>query len=405
METLRANGTKAALVEFRHCSSICWKKKTKTKFMRFWNLTWMALLIGMIELPATRSDAQITLSWDPSSSAGVLTYNVCWGTNSGIYIYTNNYPNTTTNVTISNLATNEVFYFAVQSVATNGLVSVFSNEEGYTNGAPNGSPGSPGGGGPPNPGGGSGAPTNTNVVVNTPTNGSGSGSGTGSTNMTQSTFWGVPPFLGLGYSNGQASLNIGGIVGSSLNIMVTTNDLSLNEWSTITNVTLTNIATGVETNQQGPQDVLDVAFVPAAQTVILPVTNGGAFQFYQVAMPYDYAILADQVLINMSNYTPRLIVVNMPGVVDDACYVNQVNSFIHYARTNSALQLFSSGSTIRQIANGLAGYLNLDWTSASEFTYSNGMGQILATVIETEPPSSDPVAGQNPPSAPIVINF
>jgi hypothetical protein len=124
-------------------------------------------------------------------------------------------------------------------------------------------------------------------------------------------------------------------------------------------------------------------------------------------MPYDYAILADQVLLRNTNAacTPRLIVVNMPGDVDDVCYVNQFNSFIHYTRTNSTLQLFSSGSTIRQIANTLASSLNLDWTSASEFTYSNGMGQVLATVIETEPPSSDPVAGQNPPSAPIVINF
>jgi len=49
--------------------------------------------------------------------------------------------------------------------------------------------------------------------------------------------------------------------------------------------------------------------------------------------------------------------------------------------------------------------LSLDWTSASEFTFSNGMAQILATVIETESPSCDPVAGQNPPGAPIVIDF
>ncbi len=367
--------------------------------MRFWNVARLALVLCVFETFATLGNAQVTLSWNPSSSPAVSSYNVCWGTNSGIYIYTNNYPSSTTNVTVSDLASNEVFYFAVQSVASNGLVSVFSNEEGYTNAPPSGTPGGPGGGGPPNPPGG-GTPTNTNVVVNPP-----STNNVPSTNMTQSTFWGVPPFLGLAFSNGQANLNIGGTVGASLNIMVTTNDLSLNEWSALTNVTLTNIATGIETNQQAPQDVLDIAFVPAAQTVALPATNGGRFQYYQVVMPYDYVILADQVLLTMTNYTPRLIVVNMPGVVDDACYVNEVSSFIHYARTNSALQLFSSGSTIRQIANGLASYLNLDWTSASEFTYSNGMGQILATVIETEPPSSDPVAGQNPPSAPIVINF
>jgi hypothetical protein len=116
-------------------------------------------------------------------------------------------------------------------------------------------------------------------------------------------------------------------------------------------------------------------------------------------------ILASMVLPG-KGYTPRLIVVNMPGIVcDDACYVNESSSFIHYSQTNSALQLEGSGSTIRQIATTLANSLTLDWTSASEFTYSNGLGQILATVVETEPSSSDPVAGQNPPSQPMVIDF
>jgi hypothetical protein len=375
--------------------------------MRLLNVTWIALVACLVEPFAMRCDAQVTLTWNPSASPGVGGYNVCWGTNTGVYIFTNNYPNTTTNVMISGLSTNEIFFFAVQAVGSNGLASDFSNEEGFTNGTPNVTPGGPGGGGLP---GGGGIPTNTNppVVTNpNPTNGGGGGGGTGTnpgTNITQSTIWGVPPMVGLGMSNGQATLNIAGTVGATLNIMGSTNDLSLNEWTAITNLTLTNIATA-ETNQAGPQDVLDVAFVPATQTVTLAITNNAPFQYYQLVMPYDYAILADQVLLVNSNYTPRLIVVNMPGVTDDACYVNQVNSFIHYARTNSSLQLFSSGSTIRQIANSLATYMNLDWTSASEFTYSNGMAQILATVIETEPPADDPVAGQNPPGPPIVINF
>ena len=111
-------------------------------------------------------------------------------------------------------------------------------------------------------------------------------------------------------------------------------------------------------------------------------------------------------MLPAKGYTPRLIVVNMPGVVcDDACYVNQTSSFIHYTHSNCVLQLIASGSTIRNIASALADWLQLDWTSASEFTWSNGMGQILATVVETEPPSADPVAGQNPPSPRIVIDF
>ena len=120
-------------------------------------------------------------------------------------------------------------------------------------------------------------------------------------------------------------------------------------------------------------------------------------------MPYDYIILAGMVLPGQG-YPARLIMVNMPGLIDDACYVNQAGSFIHYNQTNSALQLEGSGSTIRQIATTLAGSLNLDWTTASEFIYSNGMGQILATVVEADPAASDPVAGTTPTRT-IAINF
>jgi hypothetical protein len=116
--------------------------------------------------------------------------------------------------------------------------------------------------------------------------------------------------------------------------------------------------------------------------------------FYRVVMPYDYVILASQVLPGKGCAT-RLIMVNMPGIVsDDVCYVNQSSSFIHVDRNTYALQLQGAGSTIRQIATSLADYLHLSWTSASEFTYSNGVSQVVATVVETEPPSSDPIAGK-----------
>jgi hypothetical protein len=376
--------------------------------MRLRIVTWMALTACLIEPFAVRCEAQVTLTWNLSTSPSVSNYNVCWGTNSGNYRNTNSCSNTSTNFTISDLASNftasdlvsnQVYFMAVQAVGSNGLASDFSNEETYTN--------TPG---PPSPTGGGLTSSPTNTTTNTSGGGAGGGNtggtggGSSSTNLAQSTFWGVPPFLGMVVTNGQANLSINGTVGAMLTVMATTNDLPMNEWSAVTNFTLTNIASIAATNTSGaPTDVLDVAFVPGTKT--LAVDMSVPFQYFRVVMPYDYVILADQILPG-KGYTPRLIVVNMPGIVcDDACYVNEVSSFIHYSRTNYALQLFSSGSTIRQIANTLANSLNLDWTSASEFTYSNGLGQILATVVETEPPSSDPVAGQNPPSQPIVINF
>jgi hypothetical protein len=151
--------------------------------------------------------------------------------------------------------------------------------------------------------------------------------------------------------------------------------------------------------------VLDLTFVPAEQAVPIAASNSASCQLYRIVMPYDYIILAS-IVLKGQNYRPRLILINMPGITrDDVCYVNEASSYIHYNWTNAVLQLQSSRPSIRQIANALANSLNLDWTSASEFSYSNGLGQILATVVETEPPSSDPVAGQVPPSQPMVIDF
>jgi hypothetical protein len=343
---------------------------------------------------AARCGAQATLAWNPSPDPTVAGYNLCWGTNSGNYIYTNVYANSQTTATVTNLAANQVYFFAVQAFATNGLVSEFSNEEQFTNSPPSTPPLPPG-----STNGSPGLPSNTNSQT--------AGGGTSSsTNVTQSLFWGVPPFLSLAVTNGQANLNIGATVGATLMIQSTTNPLSMDEWTTVTNVAISNIASVAQTNSGQPQDVLDVAFVPGSGTVPVAPLNSAPVQFFRAIMPYDYIILADQVLLATNGYTPRLIVVNMPGIVcDDACYVNEASSFIHFSWTNYALQLEPSGSTIRQIATTLANSLNLDWTSASEFTYSNGLGQILATVIETESPSSDPVAGQNPPGPPIVIDF
>jgi hypothetical protein len=201
------------------------------------------------------------------------------------------------------------------------------------------------------------------------------------------------------------NLNIGGTVGATVMVQSTTNPAAAFSWTTITNVTLTNVAPIGSSSVPGqPQDAIDIAYVPAAQVAELPTkTSSSDMEFFRVVMPYDYIVLAGQVLPT-KGYSARLVVVNMPGLNDDACYVSQSGSFIHYNPTNSALQLEGSGSTIRQIATTLSGSMNLDWTTASEFVYSNGMGQILATVVEADPASSDPVAGTTPTSS-ISINF
>jgi hypothetical protein len=337
---------------------------------------------------------QVTLTWNPSPSSGVAGYNLCWGTNSGVYISTNTYTSAQTNGTITNLLVNGVYYFAAQSFWSNGTPGPFSDEACITNLSP-----------PLEPV----FVASTNGTSQTTTLGGGdgsivSGNGGGIVSINSplpnsaANFWGVPPFLTMTMSNGEPNINIGGTVGATYMVQTTTNPSLPESWVTISNVTITNLAPVAQgTPTSKAQNLLDRAFVPAAQAVPISSTRPTAFQVFRAVMPYDYVTLAS-IVLKGQGYKPRLILVNMRGGVhDDVCYVNETSSFIHYDWSHSTLQLEASGPSIRQIADTLAHSLGLNWTSASEFTYSNGMSQLLATVVETEPPSSDPIPGPDLP--------
>ena len=385
------------------------------------------LLLGLTLLTgwlAGNGQAQVTVTvgWNGSASSGLAGYYLVWGTNSGVYFATNTYPATQFSGTISNLTSNVVYYIAVAAYNTSGLVSPYSTETVFSNNIapPPIISSSKISSGPPMPPGTTGLSPATHrpgpVTGGTSLTAGGGGGGAGSglssgsmaaatsTNLTQAQIWGVPPMLGLVLSNGQPVLNIAGTIGSTVLIQGTTNLTGTIGWITLTNVYMTNPAPIPSSSTPGvAQDAIDLAYQPAIQSIPLPTSTNGTMQHFRGVLAYDYVILAGEVLPT-KGYSSRLILVNMPGLTDDGCYVTQSSSFIHYSQTNTALQLISSGSTIRQIASTLANYLNLDWTTASEFTYSNGMGQILATVVEADPPSSDPVAGTTPTSS-IVINF
>ncbi len=365
----------------------------------------MAVLLAASQFTACYGG--VNLCWNPSATPGVTAYNLCWGVSSGVYTFTNTCPGTQTAAAITGLATNQVYFIAVQSVLPGGAVSEFSNEAIFTNGPSSST--SPTNG-PPNP---SLSSTSTNApnpggsTNTTNSGGSGSSSGSGSNlagaSLPATNVWGIPPFLILTMSNGQPSLTLAGTAGASFMIEGTTNLSSLTSWEMVTNVTLTNVIAESQSNQSSQaESLLNMAYAPALQEIPISFSNSGRQQYFRAVMPCDYIILASAVLTNQG-YTPRLIVVNMPGIVDDVCYVNETSSFI--SCSNFIMQVTGSGSTIRQVASVVASSLSQDWTSASQFTYSNGYGQILATVVETEPASSDPIPGQSPPGPPIVINF
>lgn len=362
-------------------------------------------------LRASEIVPQVTLQWTAPADPTIAGYYLVWGTNSGTYTSTLTNPATLTSAQVTGLLPNQVYYFNVADFNSNGTESAYAGEIVLTNEPSN-----------------NGSPTTTNLsvfvaVTNGPPSPSGtngttiSGNGGGGTvvNSTSTAgsnasanFWGVPPRLTIVLSNGQPTMNIEGTVGAMLFIQTSTNILSPDSWQTLTNISMTNVASldaGSQSSQ--PEDALDLVFVPAAEELPISRTNStpSRVEYYRAMMPYDYVVFADNVLA-AQGYRPRMVIVNMPGIIsDDTCYLSEGSSFIHYDRSSYVLQLEGSGPTIRAIATTLATSLGLDWTSASEFTYSNGVAQIVATVVQTEPASSDPVPGKTPPKPSSAIDF
>ena len=360
--------------------------------MRLTNLKSLVTVLFMACGFAAKSD--VTLAWNPVSG-NVTNYMLYWGTNTGVYLF-GVAAGLQTTYTVTGLTPGSVYYFAVTAQAADGTQSLDSNEAVYTNTTvtPPSLPGTNGGstGGGTMAGGGSGGSGGSGGTNN---------SNTINTNSGEIAVVGIPPVLGLTFNSAHHPvLNITGTVGATFNLLSSTNPASLASWNIFTNQTMTN---ALGPTNSGSASVINLAYVPASQTYEVIDSNPPTSEFYKMAMPYDYMVLADANLTGQG-YPSRLVLVRMPGVsADDVCYVTNQSSFIHYDTTNHAFSIEPSGGTIRQIASTLATSLGQNWTSASEFGYSNGVSTILATVVETEPPGSDPVAGQSTPS--IAIDF
>jgi hypothetical protein len=316
---------------------------------------------GGLSVSAGTATNSATASW--GAVANVSGYELYWGVASHSYTSSNTYSQPP--ATISGLATNQTYYFAVAALGTNGLESAFSSEASFSNAAP----AAPA------------FPASTNLMP------------------------GIPPVLAMGYPNGQPNLVIGGTIGAQFVVQSTTNPANPLAWTTVGTVTLTNPATGLPSSATNtlPQ-IVTTAFPPAVQLYMPSISNGvGQVQFFRVSMSNDYATLAYQTL-PASNYPTRLIAVYMTGLSDNVCYITNQLNYIYCDSQTFYIDVQSSGSTIRQIASSLSGVLDLSWTMARELSYSNGVYESLATVVQTDPPASDQVAGQQAPSS-IQINF
>ena len=77
--------------------------------------------------------------------------------------------------------------------------------------------------------------------------------------------------------------------------------------------------------------------------------------------------------------------------------------FIDCVDDMALVRFQASDSTIREVASVVGNSLSQNWTSASEFCVSNGVRIIEATVVKTDPPASDAVAGAS--QSQILIDF
>ena len=97
----------------------------------------------------------------------------------------------------------------------------------------------------------------------------------------------------------------------------------------------------------------------------------------------DYAILAADVL-KEKGYHPHLIAVRMPGLAHVVCYVEERKSYLDYNNRGYLKRTVRSDGTLPHIAQTVARSFDTCWTSASEFTYANGIKQMGATISQTE---------------------
>ena len=99
--------------------------------MNFDRLKTFVVLLIVAQGFAAKS--QITFAWNPPvSTAPITNYTVYWGTASGFYVF-EAYAGTQTNLTVTGLASNTVYYFTVTATDQNGMESPNSGEVVCTN--------------------------------------------------------------------------------------------------------------------------------------------------------------------------------------------------------------------------------------------------------------------------------
>lgn len=98
----------------------------------------------------------------------------------------------------------------------------------------------------------------------------------------------------------------------------------------------------------------------------------------------DYATLADTVL-RKHGFTTRLISVRMPGLLTHVvCYVTEEKVYLDFNNRVYLSRTEKAGPDLREIAQKVARSFEANWTSVSEFTYRDGVKELVQTISKTD---------------------
>ena len=98
----------------------------------------------------------------------------------------------------------------------------------------------------------------------------------------------------------------------------------------------------------------------------------------------DYALLADNVL-RKHGFTTKLVSIRMPGLLTHVvCYVVEEKVYLDFNNRVYLSRTEKAGPDLREIAQKVARSFEANWTSVSEFTYRDGVKELVQTISKTD---------------------
>lgn len=326
---------------------------------KHWKRAIYAVILAISLLLPSVNATNVTLAWDPSPDEGVVGYKLYFSVQDftqapplGASILS--IPIESTAVTVPNLLSGVTYYFSVVSIDQEGVESSFSEVLAYTIPEDSGETDDPY---YPSP------PTEMNID-------------------------GIIPRLWLSQTDGQMVLSIQGSIGATFAIQSSTDPTTPDSWVTITNITLTTVAPNANPT---PATTLEMAYIPAMETFADPNPPDGLLRIYRIQMPFDYPVLANEVLTAQGFHT-RLYSVSMAGADDYiVCYIEEEGAYLEHNTSKNTVKLVACGQAINEIADNVAATLQQTWTSISEFIIAeDGSKIVLDTIVPIIDPPLDP---------------